>query len=132
MQSNSPGEVLFPGFAFFPIADTAPPDTKFICLRTAYGDTLSGIARLFGSSVEEIARINAIADPDVIFPGQRLYLRVPASTPVAACEDYTVRPGDTLSAIARRFDLDVNELAQRNALFDPDVIFPGQVIRLGG
>ncbi len=109
-----------------------PPQTKLICLTTAYGDTLWGIARLFGTTVSSIAAMNDIADPDRIFPGQRLYLRVPATTPIAACTHYAVRPGDTLWGIARRFGLDTAELARWNNLFDPDVIYPGQALRLDG
>ena len=129
MQANPVGEVLFPAF-FTPVSERQPPETKLICLSAVYGDTLSGIAALFGGSAGEIARLSAIENPDQIFPGQRLYLRVPASTPIAACDRYTVRPGDTLSSIAQRFDLDVAELAEANGLFDPDVIFPGQTLRI--
>ena len=108
----------------------AQRDTKLICLTTAYGDTLWGLARLFGTTVRDIARINGIANPDRLFPGTRLYLRVPAGTPVAACERYTIRPGDTLSGIAARFGLDIDELARKNGLFDPDVIFAGDALAL--
>ena len=130
MPSNPFDDNLFPGFSFAPFVGEAEPETKFICLTTAYGDTLSGIAELFGGTAEEIARLNAIEDPDVIFPGQRLYLRVPASTPIAACDSYTVRPGDTLSGIAERFDLDTAALAEANNLFEPDVLFPGQELKI--
>ena len=129
VQTISQEEILFPGFFLSGPVGDAPP-TKLICLRTVYGDTLSGIASLFGSSVAKIARLNGIEDPDRIFPGQRLYVRVPADTPIPACDRYTVRPGDTLSGIAARFGLDPAELAQVNRLFDPDVIFPGQEMRI--
>jgi len=36
------------------------------------GDTLSGIASLLGTTVEELAADNGIEDPDLIFPGQIL------------------------------------------------------------
>ena len=130
MQSSSPPAAVFPGL-LLPVVETPRPrDTKLICINAVYGDTLWGIARLFGTTVADIARLNAIVDPDVLFPGRRLYLRVPAALPIAACESYTVRPGDTLYGIARRFGVDAAALAERNGLFDPDVIFPGQVLRL--
>jgi GH25 family lysozyme M1 (1,4-beta-N-acetylmuramidase) len=42
---------------------------------------------------------------------------------------YTVRPGDTLSRIARTYNTTVSRLVQVNALKDPDKIYPGQIIR---
>lgn len=130
MQSNPFEGFLFPALSLASAEESAQPQTKLICLTTVAGDTLSGIAGLFGGTAEEIARLNGIENPDLIFPGQRLYLRVPASTPIAVCDRYVVRPGDTLSGIAARFDLDTAELAEANGLFDPDVIFPGQILSI--
>ena len=143
MQANpSQEQILFPGLSLptpealteITVQPAAPvqPETKLICLTTVYGDTLSGIAALFNTTVEDIARINGIVNPDLIFPGVRLYLRVPASTPIAACEAYTVRKGDTLSGIAQRLRLDADALAEANGLFDPNLIFPDQVLRIVG
>ncbi|MBX7096964.1 MAG: LysM peptidoglycan-binding domain-containing protein [Myxococcaceae bacterium] len=39
--------------------------------------------------------------------------------------DYTIRRGDTLSALARRFHTTVQELAQRNGIKNPDLILAG-------
>ena len=77
-----------------------PESTKLICVTIAYGDTLSGIANLFGTTVREIVRLNNISNPNRIYPGNRIYLRVPGTTPVAACDAYTVKRGDTISSIA--------------------------------
>lgn len=45
---------------------------------------------------------------------------------------YTVRPGDTLYSIARRFESDVEAIERANALYppftDPSLIFPNQVL----
>ncbi len=43
---------------------------------------------------------------------------------------YTVRAGDTLYAIAWRYNRDVNQLAAWNDLDSPDTLYPGQRIRL--
>ena len=50
-------------------------------------------------------------------------------------ESYTVKPGDTLSAIAKRLLGDANAYhaifeANRDQLSDPDKIKPGQVLRI--
>lgn len=43
---------------------------------------------------------------------------------------YTVKPNDTLSAIASRFNTTVNDIAQKNGIVDPNKIYPGQVLIL--
>ena len=45
--------------------------------------------------------------------------------------DYTVKKGDSLNAIAKRFGVDVAEIAQNNRLTDPYIIYPGQKLHLG-
>ncbi|MGE5553761.1 MAG: LysM peptidoglycan-binding domain-containing protein [Betaproteobacteria bacterium] len=45
--------------------------------------------------------------------------------------EYVVQPGDTLSAIARRFGVSLAVLLAVNPeIADPDLIFPGQVVRI--
>ena len=114
-----------------PPEEEEPGRSKLICINVAYGDTLSGIARLFRTSVASIVKINDIPNPDLILPGQRLYLRVDASVPYPCCDSYTVRKGDSLSAIAQRFDLNWRRIASINQISNPNLIFPGQVIKLG-
>ena len=108
-----------------------PSVQKLICITVVLGDTLTGIARLFNTTVDAIVQLNAIANPNRIFPGQRLYLRVADTVPYPCCDSYTVRRGDTLSAIAERFDVDWRQLASINEIPNPDLILPGQVIKLG-
>lgn len=111
----------------------SPPSTgtKLICVTVAPGDTLTGIARLFNTTVNEIVRLNDIANPNRIFPGQRLFLRVATSVPYPCCDVYTVKRGDTLSAIGNRFGVDWRRLASINEISNPNRIFPGQIIKLG-
>jgi len=51
----------------------------------------------------------------------------PSPTPPAPTE-YTVLPGDTLSAIAERFGMTVDQIAAANGIEDPDLIIVGQKI----
>lgn len=122
-------EIVLPAPPEEDAGEEAP--SKLICVNVAYGDTLSGIARLFRTSVDSIVKLNAIENPDRIFPGQRLYLRVDPSVPYACCDSYTVRKGDTLSGVAARFDLNWRRIASINQISNPDLIFPGQVLKLG-
>jgi resuscitation-promoting factor RpfA len=48
--------------------------------------------------------------------------------PAPAASDYTVQPGDTLSSIGHRFQVDWHMIYQRNGdtVHDPNLIFPGQ------
>ena len=107
-----------------------PTGTKLICVTVVYGDTLTGIARMFGTTVNEIVRMNRIANPNRIYPGNRLVLRVPADTPVEACKTYTVVRGDTLSGIADRLGISQQELIRLNGIRNPNLIYPGQVLKL--
>jgi LysM repeat protein len=54
----------------------------------------------------------------------------PAPTPVASYRLYTVRPGDTLSAIAARFGTTVTALEDLNGITDPTRLQIGQVLRI--
>lgn len=47
-------------------------------------------------------------------------------------DTYTVRAGDSLYAIAWRYRVDYRDLARWNDLDDPDLIHPGQRLRLSG
>ncbi|HET6965334.1 MAG TPA: LysM peptidoglycan-binding domain-containing protein [Acidimicrobiales bacterium] len=49
-----------------------------------------------------------------------------------AATTYTVHAGDTLSAIAARYGVSTSYLAELNGISDPNVILPGEVIRLSG
>ena len=86
-----------------------------------FGDTLSEIAQLFGTSVDAIAQANGIENPDLIFAGQTLCVPVGPDVRI-----YRVRSGDTLSGIAQRFGTTVDALVEANGIENPDLIFPGQ------
>lgn len=93
------------------------------------GDTLSGIASRFGTSWQELQRINGIPDANKIYPGQ--VLKLPGGgKPAPAKRTYVVRAGDTLSGIAARYGTSWQALAQKNNLANPNLIFPGQVLRI--
>ncbi len=96
------------------------------------GDTLSGIARKEGVSVADLRAANNLSG-DTIRIGQTL--RVPQGQPstrasssfgvpvdAAGEEVYEVRPGDTLSVIARRHGVTVAELKTNNALTSDRIV----------
>ena len=89
------------------------------------GDTLWALSIRYGTTVEELARLNDIPDPDLIYAGETMKI------PEGGVRAYTVRPGDTLWGIARIYGVTVEELVQWNHIPNPDLIYPGQVLRVG-
>jgi len=90
------------------------------------GDTLSGIAAVYSVTVDAIAGLNGITDPDIIFPGDVLGIPGLGGERRAAPGLYVVQAGDTLSSIAARYGLTVRALQEANELGDLDLIFAGQ------
>lgn len=113
------------------LTGTAPspspiPPQEYITYVIQSGDTLSGIAARFGTTVSALAALNNISDPDKIYAGATL--RVPETG--SGTKTYTIRPGDTLSGIAVKFGTTVNTLAALNGITDPDRIYAGTTIKI--
>lgn len=49
---------------------------------------------------------------------------------VSTTKTYTVKSGDTLSAIAAKYGTTYQELAAKNGIADPNKIYPGQVLKI--
>ena len=97
------------------------------------GDTLSKIAREYNVTVAHIVELNDITNPNLIYPGEKLRITESDVTnlspiPKNNYSTYTVRRGDTLSGIARRFGVSVNYLVTANNIQNPNLIFPGQIL----
>lgn len=90
------------------------------------GDTLSKIARRFGTTVDWLAWANHIQNVNYIVPGQVLDLPEAG----AGTRWYTVVRGDTLSQIARRFGCTVDEIAEINRIPNVNLIYPGQRLEI--
>lgn len=94
------------------------------------GETLFRIAQQYGLSIEAIAQANGIASPGNIQTGQRLIIPMTAATSLPPNRTHIVQPGETLGAIARLYELDLDQLVQWNDLANPNALFVGQVIVL--
>ena len=90
------------------------------------GDTLSGIAARFGTTVANLVSLNNISDPNLIYVGQVLII----SGSTSNYTSYTVQAGDSLSAIAARFGTTVAELVSLNNISNPNLIYVGQVLKI--
>ncbi len=113
---------------------TAPvppsPAPQYITYVIQPGDTLSGIAQRFGTSVRTLAELNGISDPDKIYAGNTIRVPENGSSGGSAPVYYTIRPGDTLSGIALKYGTTVSALARLNGISDPDKIYAGDRIRI--
>ncbi len=95
------------------------------------GDTLWKISRRYGVSIEKIASLNNIKNPNLIFPGQRLQIPVTNATGGGSNTlYYRVRRGDSLWRIARRYRTTVSNLVRLNNIRNPRLIYVGQVLKI--
>ena len=98
------------------------------------GETLSEIADRHGVSLTRLMQANGISNPNVITAGQSL--RLPGSSTAAAGSarggSITVQPGDTLSDIADRQGVSLNQLMQANGITNPNILVAGQKLVLPG
>ena len=104
------------------------------------GDTLSTIASQHNTTVNQIVSLNQLSNPNLIYVGQVLKLKnnqttnsssaTSSSTAATTAGTYTVKAGDTLSAIASRYSTSSSTLASLNSLSNPNLIYVGQVLKV--
>lgn len=94
--------------------------------RVQPGDTLYQIAHYHALTTEELAKTNHLTTANLI-PGQDLV--IPQATTQADEQLYTVKTGDSLFRIGKRFQADHNWLQSRNKLTS-DQLQPGQTVRV--
>ncbi|MFV0439735.1 MAG: LysM peptidoglycan-binding domain-containing protein [Lachnospirales bacterium] len=111
-------------------------------------DNLSAIAYKYGTTWNEIAKLNGITNrANMILPGEVFFIPGTQGTVVTSeiddvvtTEDvveetfgvYTVVSGDNLSKIADKYDTTWSALARLNGLRAPYVIHPGDELRVPG
>ncbi|MBD3243756.1 MAG: LysM peptidoglycan-binding domain-containing protein, partial [Chitinivibrionales bacterium] len=115
-----------------PQQQAAPSDRKTpqgaIQYLVKHGETLSEIARLFDTNIDQICRWNGVRDADEIQAGSVIVLHLKggsgsrssssaqtaAKTPQGTKKVYRVRRGDNLSSIAARLGVELGELLAWN------------------
>lgn len=99
------------------------------------GDTLSALAQRYGVSIEAIAAANRLTDPNRIVVGQRLLIpsgeNTRTITATTATLTYVLQPGDTLPALARRWQVSPADILRANGvtraselLTEPEIVIP--------
>jgi LysM repeat protein len=122
------------------------------------GDTLSSIASMYGTSWKKLAEYNALSNPNKLLVGQEIRIpggrsatvapvsrptapvvsaksttsakpTASAKAPIKQGASYVIQRGDTLSGIASRAGLTVNEIKAANAL-DSNRIVAGKSLSI--
>jgi len=108
--------------------DKPTPPKGDIIYTVVSGDTLSGIAEKYGTTYQELARINGIEDPNLIRVGEKI--RIPSSN-VGGGTKYVVKRGDNLSTIALKYHTSWQKIYNDNKKVigsNPNLIKVGQVL----
>lgn len=92
------------------------------------GDTLYGIARQHNTSVQRIKELNKLTNEN-IYPSQVLIISENDDNDPTECVTYTVKKGDNLYNIARKYNTTVDEIKRYNNLNNNNLSI-GQKIRI--
>ena len=100
------------------------------------GDTLTSIAIKFDTTVQAIAELNDLQNPNLIYVGEILKIPTNSRGNLSApssrhyIKTYIVQSGDTLTSIAKKFNTTVDKIALLNNITNPNLIYPGQILKI--
>jgi membrane-bound lytic murein transglycosylase D len=107
--------------------------------RIRRGDTLSHIARRFNTSIRDLREANNLSRRSILYPGKKII--IPGSTRRSVAKSssgavnlqkgersYTVREGDNLYTIAKRFNVSLSGIKKRNRLGRRSLLNIGKVL----
>ena len=161
LNNLQPNTVIYPGqkikltgSAAAPAAKPAAPaaataSTGGSVYTVKSGDTLGAIAARHGVKLSEVLSWNGLNMSSVIYPGQKIKIGsgqsaapaptanpapAPAQTPAPAASSgsYTVKSGDTLSAIAAKHGVKLSDILSANKLTMSSMIYPGNKLVIPG
>lgn len=95
-------------------------------------DTISRVAQRLGVAVEALRRINRLQSNSDLAVGQELIIPATADDlrvlhpDVTPGREYIVKPGDSLSVIAKEFGLSLADVMAANYIGNPNTIYVGQ------
>ncbi|MBI4540670.1 MAG: D-alanyl-D-alanine carboxypeptidase/D-alanyl-D-alanine-endopeptidase [Gemmatimonadetes bacterium] len=98
--------------------------------RVKPGETFSSIARGYGVTLSALLEANPGIPPDRLQAGK--VIRIPAAGEAVppSAGTHRVRPGETLTSIARRYGVSLSALETANPGVSPRRLLVGQVIRI--
>ena len=102
--------------------------------RVRRGETRGFIARKYGTSVEYLMRINKLSNPHFIRERQILNLLAesPHQEDTLAKVTHTLRRGETVWDLSRRFRVGMDTIMRANNITDPRRLRPGQRLIISG
>ena len=100
-----------------------------------YGETLGTIAAYYGTTVQAIAALNGLYNPNWIYPGQQLIIPAtggptypyPQPQPGGV---HVVQYGENLFRIGLQYNVPWTTIAALNGIYNPNQIYAGQVLRV--
>ena len=109
------------------MTDEILKNNDIIIYTVKSGDTLSNIAKKYNTSTQILAEYNNISNPNKIYVGQ--IIKIPTINNTSS-EYYTVKSGDTLSSIAKKYNTTVTKLVNLNNIKNKNLIYVGQTIKV--
>ena len=126
LNGKSISSIIYPG-QVLRVSGTATSNTNGGTYTVRSGDSWWAIANRYGMNMYTLASLNGKSISSIIYPGQ--VLRVGGNANTSAVHTYTIRNGDFLSTIAQRLGTSVGHLTSMNGIGNPNLIYPGQVLR---
>lgn len=129
---------ILPGLPIqIPAAPPPPPppqDVDILRYIVRAGDTVSSIARAHGTTMAEIFRLNPDLDARTMRAGDVILVQGGFAPPPSETNiiRYIVRPGDTVSSIARAHGVTMAEIFRLNPDLDARTMRAGDIIRIQG
>jgi LysM repeat protein len=147
-------DLAYPGTEVQPTPDpnapvdqpTAVPAGQPTSHTVQEGETIDSISQQYGVTPEEIAAANNLTTPSALVAGQVLVIPAPAAVvvaeptaqpaqpeqpaPTTGEQVHVVQPGENLFRISLAYGKTVAEVAAYNGIANPNIIYPGQVIRI--
>jgi LysM repeat protein len=103
------------------------------------GETLSEIAERYGTSVQRLMQLNNLRSPQDLWAGSRIQVPITRTTAAAAkpavnknATQHRVQSGETLSVIADRYGVSMQNLIALNGISNPNQMEVGRTLKLRG
>lgn len=104
------------------------PQAAYIIYEVQSGDSLSKIAKKYGTTVDAIADANGIVNKNLIYAGDELKIPTAQKEEKPEYTKYKVKRGDNLTKIAKKYGTTVAELCELNGIKNANLIYVGQIL----